>query len=248
MKNLDNRKHSLFTSTLKVPDYKNSYAEIVTTMLLNKKPKSKELVEFVDLSLRLLVDNGPHVSGAVNTMIAARADKDLVSSLCSGLLTIGNRFGGATNEAASNWHKAIMEKISPKTFVEEFASQKKLIAGIGHKKYTIHNKDKRIELMAKYTKGSSPHFDFAKKVEHITTSKKSNLILNVDGALAAIMLDLLSQKEKYNPKEISELIEIEFFNAIFVLSRSVGFVARHLDQKRNDEGLFRLPEEDIKEL
>ena len=36
-------------------------------------------------------DHGPAVSGAHNTIVAARAGKDLVSSLASGLLTVGER-------------------------------------------------------------------------------------------------------------------------------------------------------------
>jgi len=45
-------------------------------------------------------DHGPAVSGAHNTIVTARAGKDLVSALCSGLLTIGPRFGGALDKAA----------------------------------------------------------------------------------------------------------------------------------------------------
>jgi len=245
----EERKHSLFTSSVKRPDSKKSYPEIVATMLLGKSPKSKELVNFIDLCLKLLVDNGPHVSGSVNTMISARAGKDLVSSLCAGLLTIGDRFGGATNQAAKNWHEAISKKTTPKEFVEQFNSQKEYIAGIGHKQYTIFNPDERVKEMAKIiAKIKSPHYDFAKSVEKITTGKKANLILNVDGAMAAILLDLLAQKEKFGAKEITELIEIEFFNALFVISRTVGFAAHYLDQKRLDEGLFRLRDEDVLEI
>jgi len=43
------------------------------------------------------------VSGAHNSIVASRAGKDLVSSLCSGLLTIGDRFGGAINDAAKQF-------------------------------------------------------------------------------------------------------------------------------------------------
>jgi len=78
----------------------HSFSYIVTSLLLGKKIKSKDLEEFVDLVMKLLVDNGPSVSGAVNTIIAARAGKDMVSALCAGLLTIGKRFGGAVNSAA----------------------------------------------------------------------------------------------------------------------------------------------------
>ncbi len=37
--------------------------------------------------------------------------------------------------------------------------------------------------------------------------------------------------------------EAEFFNALFVIPRSVGFIAHFMEQKKNDEGLFRLPDE-----
>jgi citrate synthase len=37
----------------------------------------------------------------------------------------------------------------------------------------------------------------------------------------------------------------QFFNALFVLSRSVGFASHHLDQRRHGEGLLRLTDEDV---
>ena len=40
------------------------------------------------------------LAGAHNTIVTARAGKDLVSCLVSGLLTIGPRFGGAVDDAA----------------------------------------------------------------------------------------------------------------------------------------------------
>jgi ATP-citrate lyase alpha-subunit len=59
------------------------------------------------------------------------------------------------------------------------------------------------------------------------------------------MLDVLVEKEKLSRAEIKALIEADFFNALFVIPRTVGFIAHYLDQKRLDEGLFRLPDEDI---
>ena len=46
-----------------------------------------------------------------------------------------------------------------------------------------------------------------------------------------------------SPEQLQELIDIEFFNALFVIPRTVGFIAHFMEQKRNDEGLFRLPDE-----
>lgn len=52
------------------------------------------------------------VIGAHNTIVTSRAGKDLVSSLVSGLLTIGPRFGGAIDDAA-RYFKDAYEKVRP---------------------------------------------------------------------------------------------------------------------------------------
>lgn len=257
---MENRKHVLIATTISSDENgqvkilgedllsfakNNSFAFIAGSLFLGKKLKSKNLSEFIDFTLRLLVDHGPYVSGAVNTIIASRAGKDLVSSLSSGLLTIGPRFGGAINQAAQNWLIGVSENKNPAEFVEEFAKQKIYISGIGHKKYSLDMPDKRVVEILKFSeKLSEKKFtSFAKNVEKITTGKKANLILNIDGAIAAVLLDILSEKEGYSKSQLQELIDSEFFNALFVLSRSVGFIAHFLDQKRLDEGLFRLDED-----
>lgn len=261
MDDLNNRRHSLFTSTitgdvggetmvlgqpLTRVATTQSFAWIVGSLWLGRPLKSKKTEEVLSLALRLLVDNGPYVSGVVNTMISARAGKDLISSLVSGLLTIGPRFGGAVNGAAKVWFEGVNGKKIPSEVVEDFAKRKEYIQGIGHKKYRIDSPEPRVPLLIKAIgKMPHPHLDFAKAVEKITTAKKPNLILNVDGALAAIMLDLLVYEEKLDRDQIQGLIDGEFFNAIFVLSRSVGFIAHYLDQKRLGEGLFRLPEDQV---
>ena len=40
-----------------------------------------------------------------------------------------------------------------------------------------------------------------------------------------------------------KLLEQEFFNALFVIPRTVGLLGHVVEQKRNDEGLFRLPDD-----
>jgi citrate synthase len=137
--------------------------------------------------------------------------------------------------------------VVPADLVEERARAKQLIGGIGHKKYRIDMPDPRTVILANVAKDLKIHryFDFAKGVEAVTTQKKGNLILNVDGHIAALMLDVLVEKEKLSRAEIKALIEADFFNALFVIPRTVGFIAHYLDQKRLDEGLFRLPDEDI---
>jgi ATP citrate (pro-S)-lyase len=220
----------------------NSFAHIAISMFLGRQTHSPELDEFVDFVLRLLVDHGPYVSGAVNTMVSARAGKDLVSSLVTGLLTIGPRFGGAINQAAATWLEGVERGITPAALTEEWARQRKYILGIGHRKYRSDFPDPRVARLLKFADrlDEARFTRFAQGVEAETTRKKGNLILNVDGTIAAIMLDMLSEKEGYTTAQLRELVDAEFFNGLFVLSRSVGFMAHYFDQARLDEGMFRL--------
>lgn len=224
----------------------HSYASLVLAMLLGEKDiDAPKLVEFTDYVLRLLVDHGPYVSGALNTIVSARAGKDLVSSLASGLLTVGPRFGGAINGAADAWLTGVLSGGDAKTFIR---SQAGVIQGIGHKKYRIDLPDPRVAALEAFNVENGRYLIFARNVEAITTGKKANLILNVDGAIAAILLDLLESELGYSPEKLRELVDIEFFNALFILSRSVGFTSHYLDQRRHDEGLFRMTPEDIRYL
>ena len=105
---------------------RRSFTWVVGSLWLGKEITSKKTEEVMDIILRLGVDHGPYVSGAMNTIVAARAGKDLVSALCSGLLTIGPRFGGATNAAAEVWFSSVKESKKPADVVEEYAKAKKI--------------------------------------------------------------------------------------------------------------------------
>ncbi|HET6746747.1 MAG TPA: citrate/2-methylcitrate synthase [Candidatus Saccharimonadales bacterium] len=225
-----------------------SIASLVLSLLLGQHVQSKRAIEFTDYVLRLLVDHGPYVSGAVNTIVAARAGKDLVSSLSAGLLTIGPRFGGAINAAAGNWLDGVKNEKTAAEFTESFARIGQAIPGIGHKKYRIDSPDPRVSALRKFAKNknSDRYLVFALSVADVTTAKKDNLILNVDGVIAAIMLDILESELGYTEQQLSTLVDIEFFNALFVLSRSVGFTSHYLDQRRHDEGLLRLSSDDVR--
>lgn len=226
----------------------NSLAGLDISLLLGQQITSPKVIEFSDYILRLLADHGPYVSGAVNTIVAARAGKDLASSLTAGLLTIGPRFGGAVNAAADAWLEGAGSDTEPKAFVAGFTANGGIIPGIGHKKYRIDTPDPRVKALTEQFSNNSNgdrYLKFAQGVEAVTTSKKANLILNVDGTIAAMLLDILESELDYSPDKLRELVDIEFFNAIFILSRSAGLMAHYLDQRRHDEGLLRLGEDDI---
>ncbi len=228
---------------------KSSIGELVSSLLLGRQVKSTTLPEFTEFTIKLLVDNGPYQSGVLNTMITARAGRDMISSLAAGLLTIGPRFGGATNAAAANWLAGVGSGKPAWDFVEEFAARREYIQGIGHKKYTTDEPDPRVEQLLKFLDkipaDKRLYSNFAREVEQITSLKKANLILNVDGCMGAVLLDILATEEELSVDELKELSRSGFFDAFFVIPRSIGLIAHHLDQKRLDEGLVRLSPEEV---
>lgn len=95
---------------------------------------------------------------------------------------------------------------------------------------------------------STQILDFALAVEQVTTKKKSSLILNVDGCIAAAFVDLLRGCGAFSREEADELIANGCLNGLFVLGRSIGLIGHHLDQKRLKQPLYRHPWDDISYL
>jgi len=192
-------------------------------------------------------DHGPAVSGAHNTIVASRAGKDLVSSLCSGLLTIGPRFG-ALDDAARMFTKAADGGVDAKQWVTDMKKENKLIMGIGHRIKSKTNPDSRVEVIKTFALANFKEnrvLNFALAVEDVTTAKKANLILNVDGCIACCFVDMLRSSGAFTLDEINDLVDDGCLNGLFVLSRSIGLIGHFLDQKRMKQPLYRHPWDDI---
>jgi ATP citrate (pro-S)-lyase len=237
----------LYSAPTYTGSHAGSFTEGVLQRILGRESVSQETVAFADLVFAQLIDHGPHVSGAVNAMITTRAGRDMSSALAAGVLTVGDRFGGAINGAASVWHDGVSRGITAEELVNAYSKRREYILGIGHRKYSVYKPDPRVKALVEHGKSvlrETPHLDFALAVEALTSKKRANLILNVDGVVSALLTDYLIEKEGFTEPEIAELIDIEFYNSLFLIPRSVGFVGNYLDQKRIDEGLFRLSDKD----
>lgn len=123
-----------------------------------------------------------------------------------------------------------------------------LIPGIGHRVKSVKNPDKRVELLKEFARSnfrSTTYLDYALAVEKITLQKAENLILNVDGCLAALFLDVLAASNSFTEGEIKEIVEVGYMNGLFALARSIGLIGHVLDQKRLKEPLYRHPTDDV---
>lgn len=220
----------------------------VLSLLWFKRKLPRYATKYIEMVLVLVADHGPCVSGAHNTIVAARAGKDLVSCLASGLLTIGPRFGGAIDDAARHFKRAVDEGLEADQFAEDMKKRGIRIPGIGHRIKSANNLDKRVVLMKEYAKKNFPstrHLDFALQVEKYTLKKAANLVLNVDGCIGALFLDLMESCAAFSREEMDEIVKIGYLNGLFVLGRSIGLIGHALDQKRLNQPLYRHPWDDV---
>jgi ATP citrate (pro-S)-lyase len=224
----------------------------VISLLWFKRRLPYECTKFIEMILCVCADHGPAVSGAHNAIVCARAGKDVVDSLCSGLLTIGPRFGGALDGAVKSFTKAFDSAMTPAAYVKSMKQKNELILGIGHKIKSKHNPDTRVEILKKFALANwskegytESVLGFALAVEEITIAKKANLILNVDGCIAGAFMDMLRNCGAFPVEEANRLVENGCLNGLFALARSIGIIGHVLDQKNMNQGLYRHPQIDI---
>ncbi len=203
-------------------------------------------LRYLEMVMTAVADHGPAVAGAHNAIVAATAGKDPIDCLCSGLLTIGPRFGGAVDSAARGFSDALHRGLTPAQFVDEMKEKGERIPGIGHKVKSLQNPDTRVQTLLTYARShwkKLPLTQYALEVERITTGKKPNLILNVDGTIAVTFMDIVYPEL---PKDIREsFFEAGYLNGLFALGRSIGILGHVFDQKRLRTPLYRHPQEDI---
>ena len=201
----------------------------VIGLLWTKRLISKEEAEVIKRIIMLSADHGPCVSGALATIMAACADIPMAQSVASGITMIGPRFGGAVTGAGQWFKYGVDNKMSVQEFLAFMKKNVGPVPGIGHRVKSVRNPDRRVKDLVAFVKSlnkPTPHLDFALEVEKVTTQKRENLILNLDGAIAAILLDLG--------------FPVESLNGFFILARTIGFIGHWIDQKRQGARLIRL--------
>ncbi len=219
----------------------------VISLLWFKKQYPLWATDFIETVLKTVADHGPAVSGAHNAKVTARAGKSVVESLVTGLLTIGPRFGGAIDGAAKYFKYANDNNLDPKAFLKYMKGEGVPIPGIGHRIKSLKNPDLRVTGLMNYAAEhfpSTPLLDYAKTVEALTTSKKENLILNVDGTIGILMVDMW-RALGYSEEEINDFVDSGTLNAFFIVGRSIGFIGHVLDEKRLAMPMYRHSMDDI---
>ena len=216
-----------------------SEADFVSTFFLSltgRKPKKPEKV-ILNAILVSSIDHGISPASGFVPRAVASSGGDILMAMASSLLTLGPRHGGAVTEAMRVYKKISesgenIEK-SCENLIDSYRVNKKRIPGFGHAVYKkVDPRAKLLFDMARKNNLDIQFMNIAKQLEHSLEDKlNKKLILNIDGAIAALLITLG--------------IDPVVGNAIFGLAKVAGSIAHIVEEQKSDKGVRRVKDEDI---
>ncbi len=204
---------------------KHSFSEVILLLLRGDLGTTNE-TKLLEAMLVASVENGIEAPSLFVPRIVAASGNDMHVALAASCLAIGSKHGGAAEACAA--------LLTSNKTAEEIVADTKVIAGFGHKIYktedpratALYNKARELGFAATY-------FEKAYAIEKaLATKKNKTLPLNIDGAIAATLLEL-----KLDPR---------LGKALFMIARIVGASAHILEEMNQSNNYYRLEEGDVK--
>lgn len=196
------------------------FSDAIWLTLKGEKP-SKEESEIFKTILSCSIDHGVGNPSTVSARTVQSGGNGMNTSVAAGVMALGDKHGGAIEDCM----KMLQTEKNAEEIVEEKLGKGETIPGIGHKVY--EEEDPRALKILKKARA----LDLAgKKVEKMLSVKevfaerKVELVLNVDGAIAAVMSDLEW--------------DYRLGKGIFIIARTPGLVA-HVHEEMDEKDFRR---------
>ncbi len=216
----------------------HSFAEVILLLLRGDLGTANE-AKLLEAMLVASVENGIEAPSVYVPRIVAASGNDMHVALAASCLAIGSKHGGAAESCATllasdkTPDEIVNEtKTKPRTDPTAVGSSTRVLPGFGHKIYK--DADPRTTALYEKTKQlgfAATYFEKGYAIERALAAKKGKkLPLNIDGAIAATLLEL-----KLDPR---------LGKALFMIARLVGASAHVLEELNQDNSYYRLEESD----
>lgn len=211
-----------------------SFGGVVYLLLTGQEP-TQDVAKLVDAILVSSVDHGVTPPSALAARNAASTGAPLNGAIASGVLAI-NRFHGGAIEgcmkvlqrilAISNEKSVSIEDAAAEALEEEKAARRR-VPGYGHRVHTADPRTARLLELAKKLKLTGKGIEASSALSKaIEKSLGKKLPLNVDGAIAACLVDLG--------------IDPALANAFFIISRVPGLVAHAVEEMQTQKPMRKI--------
>ncbi|MDA2921657.1 citryl-CoA lyase [Patescibacteria group bacterium AH-259-L07] len=200
---------------------KYSFSEAVFLMLRGAFPEKYE-EEILNTILVASIEHGIEAPSTFVTRTVASTGNSFNTALSAGILTMGSWHGGAIEGTARN----LQSNKTPEAIVSYVLEKKEKLPGYGHKLYEVE--DPRTTIIFKRAKELGCYGKYIARAyalqEELKRQTGKKLVINIDGAIAAI---------------ISELgFDWRIGKFFFILGRLPGLAA-HLYEEMVDEKPYR---------
>ncbi len=205
-----------------------SFSKSIFFLLTGKEPGEREEHLF-DAMLTLVIDHGMGTASSMAARGSASTGNTLNAALASGILALGPRHGGAVSAAMRLFQE--LEGTALPAFVTQALREKRRLPGYGHKVYK--QEDPRTRLLTTLCEKHhypAPTLQHALALEAELARQGKRLVLNIDGAIGALLSDL-----GFLP---------ELGDALFLIGRTPGLVAQALEEQARGV-VWRLDEDEI---
>lgn len=206
-----------------------SFPAAVFAMITGKLPEPAQ-ERVLNALLVASLDHGISPASGFVPRVVASTGNTLVHSLAAGLLALGPYHGCAIEEAAEVFSQVADQGLS--SLQASHFLPKKRILGFGHPKYKETDpRADQLFALAREEGISTKYQTIAYEVQkEIFEQLDKHLVINIDGAIAALLLDL-----GFPPQA---------GNGLFALARTGGMIA-HILEEQQEKPVRRIDEEDI---
>ncbi|MCK5635180.1 MAG: citryl-CoA lyase, partial [Anaerolineales bacterium] len=210
-----------------------SFAEAVYLALKGELP-SADVARMMNAILVSSIDHGASPPSALAARTVASTGAPLNAAVAAGILSINRHHGGAIEDCMKVLQTGInrvdqsgetIENIAA-DLVAEFKASGKRIAGLGHR---IHTGDPRTAKLFKLAQELGIAADGIQMINAIQLSLKEAgkaLPINVDGAIAAVLVDLD--------------IPSQLANAMFFIARVPGLILQAHEEQTRERPMRRI--------
>ena len=206
-----------------------SFAQAIFLALMGEMP-DKKTARLLDAILVSSIDHGATPPSALAARTAASTGAPLNAAVAAGILSINDFHGGAIHNCMLFLIEGLdlikNEGLELKTAAEQMLNKYNRVAGFGHR---VHNNDPRtgkLFSLAEELDFKGDAVNFIKTVKAVLAEKGKNLPINVDGAIASLLVDLK--------------IPVEYANAFFIMARVPGIVAHVYEEKSTQKPMRKI--------
>ena len=210
-----------------------TFAQAIYLALCGDLP-TPEIGRLIDAMLVSSIDHGASPPSALTAHTVASTGAPLNAAVAAGVLAINRFHGGAIYDCMGVLQQIIAnaaesgESIpdAANKLIDDYRAQKKRIAGLGHRIHTADPRTARLFELAQEAGISDQGVEAVQALADGFALRSKSLPVNVDGAIAAILVDLD--------------MPLELANAFFIMARVPGLVAHVYEEQTRQRPMRRI--------